>query len=94
MNHWTHLAYHIPANLKHEELKEHWNKKTKTKKTTTDKSNNIAAQHTPRKFLIQLDMSGLQMTDGIIAGVYRYIDIGIVYVHSTVYLFKKKLWKH
>lgn len=29
------------------------------------------------------------MTDGIIAGVYKYIDIGIVYVHSTVYLFKK-----
>lgn len=59
------------------------------KKNKADKLNNIAAQHTPRKFLIQLDMSGLQMTDGIIAGVYRCIDIGIVYVHSTVYLFKK-----
>lgn len=83
MNHWTHLAYYIPANLKCEELK---NTEMKFKKT---KTNNMAEQHTPQKFLIQLDMSGLQMTDGIIAGVYRYIDIGIVYVHSTVYLFKK-----
>lgn len=51
----------------------------------------IALQHTLQTFgllMVQSDVSGLEKTDGIISSEYiiTYIEIDIVYVHSTVYL--------